>query len=121
MMINVLLIRALAALRRSDMKRSRFGVMMLMAPLAMTLLMGVSGCIGVYGGGGGGPEWDGVFVVGGGVDRYGHPQAFHDEGGRHPVGARSDRGHASMGGGRGGGGGHAGGGGGGGHGGGGKK
>jgi len=91
------------------MRRIKPNVMKLMAPMAVTLLMGLAaGC------GGGyvdvGPEWDGTVLVGGGYDggydRDHHPQAFRDEGGRHPAGAVSDRGRASMGP-RAGGGGHA--------------
>ena len=93
---------------------------MLMALVAMALLMVMPGCSQGYGGyygnggystyGGGGPEWDGVFVQGGynergynhggdyrgGYNRNNHAQAFHAEGG-HAAAAVSDRGRASMG------------------------
>jgi hypothetical protein len=70
-----------------------------MAPMAMTLLMGLAGCAVGYVDEG--PEWDGVVVVGGGPDRgydrdY-HPQAFHNEGGPRPVAVGSARGRASLG------------------------
>jgi hypothetical protein len=101
------------------MRRHKPSVMMLMAPMAMTLLMGMAGCVGGYVDEG--PEWDGQVYVGGGYDgghdRDYHPQAFHAEGGGRPADVGSARGRASMGaraGGGGGGGGHAGGGGGGG-------
>jgi hypothetical protein len=81
------------------MRRTKLSVMMLMAPMTAALLTGLAGC------GGGyvdvGPEWDGTVYLGGGYDgryeRDHHPQAFRDEGGRHPAGAVSDRGRASMG------------------------
>ena len=80
------------------------------------LLMGLTGCVAGYGYDDG-PEWDGAVFVGGGYGpgyyRDHHYNAFHGDEGRHPVGAASDRGRASMGGG--GGAGHGGGGVGGGH------
>jgi hypothetical protein len=92
------------------MRPTKPSVRMLIAPMAMTLLMGLSSCIGVGGYVEEGPEWDGVVVVGGGHDRgydrdY-HPQAFRNEGGPHPAAAGSARGRASLGA-RAGGGGHA--------------
>jgi len=91
------------------MRRIKPNVRELIAPMAVTLLMGLAGCVGGYGYVDEGPEWNGVVVVGGGPDRgYGrdyHPQAFHNEGGRPPAVA-SARGRASMGA-RAGGGGHA--------------
>jgi hypothetical protein len=93
------------------MRRTKPSVMMLIAPMAMTLLMSLPGCIGGFGYVDvGPPEWDGVVVVDGGHDRghdrdY-HPQAFHNEGGPRPVAAERDRGRASLGP-RAGGGGHA--------------
>ncbi len=82
------------------MSRIKPNARKLVAPMAMTLLMGLAGCVGGYGYVDGGPEWDGVVVVGGGYDRgynrdY-HPQAFHNEGGR-PAAVASARGRASMG------------------------
>lgn len=75
---------------------------MLIAPMAMTLLMGLFGCVGGVGYVDvGPPEWDGVVVVGGGhdggYDRDHHPQAFHNEGGPRPVAVGSARGRASLG------------------------
>jgi hypothetical protein len=94
---------------RSDMRRTKSSVRKLLAPMAMTLLMGLAGCVGGYGYVDEGPEWNGVVFVGGGPDRgYGrdyHPQAFHNGGGR-PAAVVSARGKASMGA-RAGGGGHA--------------
>lgn len=89
------------------MRRIKPSVMMLMAPVAMALLMGLAGCVADYGYGGD-PEWDGTVFVGGG---YGHDRdyrggAFHNEGGR-PAAQGSDRGRASMGGRADSGGGHA--------------
>jgi hypothetical protein len=84
------------------MRRTKPIVKMLMAPLVMTLLMGMTGCVsGGYGYVDEGPEWDGVVVVGGGGydhghDRDYHPQAFHNDGGR-PAAVSSSRGRASMG------------------------
>jgi len=81
------------------MRRTKLSVKMLMAPIAMTLLMGFAGCVGGVGYVDAGPEWDGVVVVGGGHDRgydRGHPQAFRAEGGR-PAAVGSARGRASMG------------------------
>jgi hypothetical protein len=68
---------------------------MLMAPMAMTLLMGLAGCVQV--GGDVGPEWDGQLVVQGGYDRDYHAEAFHAERGRQHVDVGSARGRASMG------------------------
>jgi hypothetical protein len=83
------------------MRRTKPSVRMLMAPMAMTLLMGLSGCVGGYGYVDEGPEWDGTVFVGGGYDRgYDrgfHPQAFHNEGGFRPAAVGSARGRASMG------------------------
>jgi hypothetical protein len=101
------------------MRRLTPGVMLLMAPVAMTLLMVLPGCAQGYGGYGGpagyaspggyggpdaygdpGSEWDGQLYVQGGQGGRGrdyHPQAFRAEGGRHPVAVGSDRGRASMG------------------------
>jgi hypothetical protein len=94
------------------MRRIKPNVRKLIASMAMTLSMGLAGCVGGYGYVDEGPEWNGAVVVGGGYDggynRGYHPQAFHNEGGR-PAAAASARGRASMGA-RGGGGGHAGGG-----------
>jgi len=83
--------------------------MMLMAPLAITLLMGLSGCV-VSAYPDRGPdwdgEWDGTVFVGGGYDRDYHGGAFRSDG-HHSAGEGSARGHESMGGrGGGGGGGH---------------
>lgn len=77
-----------------------------MLPMAMTLLMGLAGCVGGYGGVDEGPEWNGVVVVGGGYNHDYHPQAFHNGGGPRPAAVASARGRASMGA-RAGGGGHA--------------
>jgi len=87
------------------MRPTKPSVRMLIAPMAMTLLMGLSSCIGVGGYVEEGPEWDGVVVVGGGYDRGhdgghdrdDHPQAFHNEGGARPAAVQSARGRASMG------------------------
>jgi hypothetical protein len=83
------------------MRRTKPSVRMLMAPIAMTLLMGLTGCVGSVGYVDEGPEWDGVVFVGGGSDRghdrdY-HPQAFHNDGGPRPAAVASARGRASMG------------------------
>jgi hypothetical protein len=87
--------------------------MIWMAPLAVTLLMGLGGCVDAYYGnsyGDQGSEWDGQLVVVGGNDggyrRDDHAQAFHNEGGGRPASVGSARGRASMGA-RAGGGGHA--------------
>jgi hypothetical protein len=77
------------------MRRTRSRVKMLVAPLAVTLLMGLAGCVATVGDGG--PEWGGPVLFGGGFDRGYHAQAFHAERGGHPVNARSSRGRASMG------------------------
>jgi hypothetical protein len=83
------------------MRRTKPSVRMLMAPMAMTLLMGLVGCVGGYGSVDVGPEWDGAVVVGGGYDggynRDYHPQVFHNDGGPRPAAVASDRGRASMG------------------------
>jgi hypothetical protein len=83
------------------MRRSKTSVRMSLAPIAMTLLMGLAGCAGGFGYVGEGPEWDGVVAVGGGYDRginrdY-HPQVFHNEGGPRPAVIGSARGRASLG------------------------
>lgn len=88
------------------MKRFKPCAMILLAPLAITFLMALSGCAVGYGGPG--PEWGGpaIFVGGGGYDH----NAFRGGGGRRPAAIGSARGRASMGA-RAGGGGHGGGGG----------
>jgi hypothetical protein len=83
------------------MRRTKPSMRKLMAPMVMTLLMGLAGCVGGYGYVDDGPEWNGVVFVGGGPDRgynrdY-HPQAFHSEGGPRPAAFVSARGRASMG------------------------
>src|SRR5580658_2325934 len=82
------------------MRRTKPNARKLLAPMAVSLLMGLTGCVGGYGYVDEGPEWNGVVVVGGGYDRgynrdY-HPQAFHNEGGR-PAAVASARGRTSMG------------------------
>lgn len=84
------------------MRQTKPKVMKLLTFMAMTLLMGLAGCVGGYGSVDVGPEWDGVVVVGGGYDRgdnreY-HPQAFHNDGGPRRPAVASARGMASMGG-----------------------
>ena len=84
------------------MRRTKTNVvMMLIIPMAMTLLMVLPGCAQSYGGydgyGYADPEWDGQLYIQGGYDRGYHNQAFRNEGGRHPVAVGSDRGRASMG------------------------
>jgi hypothetical protein len=94
------------------MRRTKRSEMMLLAPIAMTLLTGLVGCVGGFGDVDEcpGPEWNGVVVVGGGYgggdNRDYHPQAFHNDGGPRRAAVASDRGRASMGG-RAGGSGHA--------------
>jgi len=88
------------------MRRTKPSVMVLMAPMAMTLLVGLAGCFPGYVDVGPEPEWDGQLFISGGNDRDHHPQAFHAEDGHHPVDQGSARGRESMGA-RVGGGGHA--------------
>jgi hypothetical protein len=49
------------------MRRTKPSVMMLMAPMAAILLMGLAGCVAGYVDAG--PEWDGTVFVGGGYAR----------------------------------------------------
>ena len=81
------------------MKRSKPMVMKFLALTALTLVLGLGGCVGYIGAVDEGPEWDGGVVVvggGGGYDRGYHNQAFRAEG-RRPAHVGSARGRASMG------------------------